>query len=90
VDKQGCWVSGVFFDFDQAVIKPDSAKVLNKVINILKQTPLLTIEIQGHTDSKGSTEYNQRLSEKRAVSVRHFLVNKGIADSRLTTMGHGE
>lgn len=90
VDKQGCWVSGVFFDFDQAVIKPDSAKVLNKVINILKQTPRLTIEIQGHTDSKGSTEYNQRLSEKRAVSVRHFLVNKGIADSRLTTMGHGE
>ena len=91
VDKDGCWAfHGVLFDFDKATIKSGFENVFNNAIKVLKLNPSLTVEIQGHTDSKGSATYNQRLSNERAASVKQHLVNNGISGSRLTTKGFGE
>ncbi|MCF6251409.1 MAG: OmpA family protein [Methylococcaceae bacterium] len=91
VDKDGCWAfHGVLFDFDKATIKSGYENVFDNAIKVLKLNPGLTVEIQGHTDSKGSATYNQNLSERRAVSVKQLLVNNGIAATRLTTRGFGE
>ncbi len=91
VDRDGCWAfHGVLFDFDKATIKSGNEKLFNNAIKVLKLNPGLTVEIQGHTDSRGAEAYNQNLSERRAASVKQHLVNNGIAASRLTTSGFGE
>ena len=91
VDERGCWViSGPFFDFDRYNVKPEFAPVLDEVVDVLNQNPGLKIEIQGHTDSIGTEQYNQRLSERRANSVKAYLVSKGIAPERMVTVGFGE
>ena len=84
-------LDGVYFDFDQATIGPESRPTLKGAAKILKENPAISVEIQGHTDSKGSDEYNLRLSERRAQSVVNYLVRKlGIDLSRLTAKGYGE
>lgn len=91
VDKDGCWAfHGVLFDFDKATIKAGFEKLFDNAIKVLKLNPTFTVQIQGHTDIKGSAEYNQKLSERRAESVKQHLVNNGIAANRLTTKGFGE
>ncbi len=91
VDKDGCWAfHGVLFDFDQASIKSGYEHLFNNAIKVLKLNPGLTVEIQGHTDSRGTVTYNQNLSERRAEAVKRYLVNNGINASRLTTKGFGE
>jgi outer membrane protein OmpA-like peptidoglycan-associated protein len=82
---------GVYFDFDKATIKPESRPALEDAAKILKDNPTIKVEIQGHTDSKGSEEYNLSLSDKRAWAVVNYLVqNFGIEQSRLTAKGYGE
>jgi outer membrane protein OmpA-like peptidoglycan-associated protein len=82
---------GVQFDFDRATITPDSRPALQDAARILKDNPTIKVEIQGHTDNKGSDAYNLRLSEKRAQAVVNYLVrNLGIDVSRLTARGYGE
>ncbi len=78
------------FDYDKANIKADSAAVLDEAARLLNDNPDVQVRIVGHTDSIGSDEYNQRLSERRAQAVKAYLVSKGIAASRLTTEGRGE
>jgi len=91
VDKEGCWAfHGILFDFDKATINSGYENLFSNAILVLKQNPYLTVEIQGHTDSRGSESYNQRLSESRAQAVKQYLVGNGIAASRLTTRGFGE
>lgn len=79
----------VFFDTDSYQLKPASAFELNKVLQMLLENPTLRIEISGHTDNQGSETYNQQLSEKRAASVRDYLVSKGIPQIRLSVRGYG-
>ncbi|QQS50767.1 MAG: PD40 domain-containing protein [Bacteroidota bacterium] len=79
----------VFFDTDSYQLKPASAFELNKVLQMLVENPTLRIEISGHTDNQGSETYNQQLSEKRASSVRDYLVSKGISQIRLSVHGYG-
>lgn len=79
----------VFFDTDSYQLKPASAFELNKVLQMLVENPTLRIEISGHTDNQGSETYNQQLSEKRASSVRDYLVSKGIPQIRLSVRGYG-
>ena len=89
VDNRGCWViKGVNFDSAKWDIKPNSYRYLDEVAVILKNNPGLNVEIQGHTDNRGSAEYNQMLSEKRANAVMAYLVGKGIATNRLTAAGY--
>lgn len=91
VDKDGCWAfHGVLFDFDKATIKAGNERLFENAIKVLKLNPTLTVEIQGHTDIIGPAEYNQKLSERRAASVKQYLVNHGIDGNRLTTIGFGE
>jgi len=88
VDNRGCWVlQGVMFDTGNAEIKSVSNAVIDNIVLILKKNPLLKIEIGGHTDSKGSKNYNKRLSENRAKAVKSYFVSKGIESSRLTAKG---
>jgi outer membrane protein OmpA-like peptidoglycan-associated protein len=83
-------MSDVLFDFNQSTLKPGAREKLAKVSGILLAYPGLKLAIEGHTDSIGSDEYNQVLSEKRAYSVRDYLVGQGINMSNLTAMGMGK
>jgi OOP family OmpA-OmpF porin len=81
---------GINFDFDKSNIKPEFAPVLDEAAQILKDNPSVQVVIEGHTDSIGSDAYNQRLSERRARSVKQYLVSRGVEASRLETVGKGE
>ena len=83
-------LSDVLFDTGSANLKPGTREKLAKVAGILLSRPGLKLQIEGHTDSVGSGEYNQRLSENRANSVRMYLVEQGIASSDTSTAGFGE
>jgi outer membrane protein OmpA-like peptidoglycan-associated protein len=82
--------SKVLFGFDKSLISFDAKSSLDKLVSVLSSYPDTNIELQGHTDSKGSESYNQNLSEERAGSVSGYLSGKGIASSRLTIKGFGE
>ncbi len=80
----------VHFDFDKSFIKPEYVPVLNCAVSVLEDNPDVEVLIQGHTCSTGTEEYNQGLSERRAQSVKNYLVKHGIAPERLETIGYGE
>lgn len=80
----------MLFGFDSADIKPGAYPSLDKTANILKRYENTMIQIEGHTDSVGSEEYNMDLSIRRALSVRTLLVQEGVADYRMETVGWGE
>ncbi len=81
---------GVNFDFDKSEIRPDASVILDEAASILSGKPDVQIRVEGHTDATGPEAYNQGLSERRADSVRKFLVEKGIGAARLTSVGFGE
>lgn len=80
----------VNFDFNSSNLTSTAKANLDKLANVLVKNSDTNINIYGHTDSKGSDEYNQNLSERRANAVKAYLVSKGIASSRLFAMGVGE
>jgi len=81
----------VLFDFDKADIRAEAEPVLISVADVLKQHPDAAVTIAGYTDDKGSDSYNLKLSERRAASVKDWLVaNGGIRGGNLSTMGYGE
>lgn len=80
----------IFFDFDKATIRPESANELDRLIKLLTENPTLKIELGSHTDSKGSDDYNQKLSQSRSQSVVTYLIGKGISGDRLVAKGYGE
>jgi outer membrane protein OmpA-like peptidoglycan-associated protein len=82
-------LKNIFFDFDKFDLKPESQVELNRLVGLLNQNKSMKIEIGGHTDNKGSAEYNQKLSENRARSVYEFLIAKGIDKTRLSYKGYG-
>jgi outer membrane protein OmpA-like peptidoglycan-associated protein len=82
--------SQVLFGFDQSNLTADARTNLDKLVTILQKYPDTDIEVQGHTDSKGTTRYNETLSERRASVVSYYLSGKAIAASRLTINGFGE
>ena len=79
----------IHFEFNKSVIKPDSFPILNAVVQVLKDNSELTLEIGGHTDNKGGADYNKKLSQDRADSVRQYLSDHGISPARLTSRGYG-
>lgn len=81
---------GVNFDFDKATLTPNAKTILDGVGTALDTAPSVTVELGGHTDAKGTDEYNQKLSERRASSVRQYLIGKGIDAGRMTSAGYGE
>lgn len=83
-------VSDVLFDFNKYTLKPGSREKMAKVSGILLAYPGLKIQVEGHTDSIGTEEYNQRLSEQRAATVRDYLVTQGVQSMSVTAMGFGK
>lgn len=83
-------LKNIYFDFDKTTLKSESFVELNKVVDFLKQNPSVSIEISGHTDSKGSDTYNQNLSQGRSQAVVDYLISQGIDSSRLEAHGYGE
>jgi OOP family OmpA-OmpF porin len=89
--KETTWVLvGVNFEYNSAKLNSSSYPMLLNAIQFLNQNPEMIVEIQGHTDNVGSDEYNLQLSEKRAQTVKDYLVSKGISAGRLQVKGYGE
>lgn len=81
---------GINFKYNSAIIEPSSYPVLDNAVELLKKHPDIVVEIGGHTCSMGSEQYNLRLSQLRAESVRNYLIQQGIPAHRLQTRGYGE
>ncbi len=82
--------NGIRFDVNKATIRPESMGVINEIVQLMKQYTDLNFSVEGHTDSDGSAEHNQKLSEARAQAVMHSMIELGIAKERLRSAGHGQ
>ena len=82
-------IDNIFYDFDKATLRPESATSLDELVKLLTENPNVTIELSAHADYRGSAEYNKRLSQKRAESVVNYLIEHGIPQDRLTPKGYG-
>ncbi|MCC6545166.1 MAG: peptidoglycan-associated lipoprotein Pal [Nitrospirae bacterium] len=80
----------IFFDFDKEIIRPDSKLILDRNVQLLKEHPLMEVVIEGHTDERGTNEYNLALGERRTRSTKRYLVARGVASERLRTISYGE
>jgi OOP family OmpA-OmpF porin len=83
-------LKNIYFDFDKTTLKKESFVELNKVVDFLKENSSVEIEIAGHTDNKGSDDYNANLSQGRSQSVVDYLISQGIDSFRLSAHGYGE
>jgi OOP family OmpA-OmpF porin len=83
-------LNNVFFDFDKWDLRPESFVELDRVVKLLTENPAIEIEMSAHTDSRGSDEYNFKLSDNRARSVMEYILSKGIAPARIISQGYGE
>jgi outer membrane protein OmpA-like peptidoglycan-associated protein len=83
-------MSDVLFDTAQHTLKPGARERLSKIADIITSHPGVHVAIEGHTDSVGTDEYNQQLSERRASSVRSFLVQNGVPPTSVSSTGFGE
>ncbi len=94
-DEDGCpdqvirELAGIGFELDSAKIDEQSAPILEKAVDILKANPSLAVEISGHTSAEGNRDRNEKLSLARAEAVKAYLVKRGIAATRILTVGHG-
>lgn len=80
----------ILYDYDKSNIRPDAAKELDKIVEIMRLNPTLEIELRSHTDSRGDDDYNQLLSQRRAESAAIYIINKGISGKRIAAKGFGE
>lgn len=96
VDVRGCEIReeirlpGVNFETNSARLLPGAGQVLDDAAATLERNPGIIVEVAGHTDSDGAAAYNEELSARRAITVRDYLVNKGIGEERLAVRGYGE
>ena len=88
--KKKIVLRSVHFDFDKATLKADAKPILDEAVQVLKQEGSVDIVVEGHTDSVGTEQYNLGLSRRRADTVRRYLVEHGVAASRITAEGMGE
>jgi peptidoglycan-associated lipoprotein len=82
--------AAVHFDYDQSDLRADDRAILDAKIPILQANPTVKIRVAGHTDERGSDEYNLALGQRRAATVKRYLVDHGIADARIETISYGE
>lgn len=84
-------INPIYFDFDKHTIREDAEYELEHIVSVMKNHPEMIIKIESHTDSRGSKEYNKKLSEKRAKSTRDYIVSRGISSGRIkSALGFGE
>jgi len=80
----------VYFDYDSNALRPDAMAILKENAEKIKQVPGVIIQLAGHTDERGTQEYNLALGERRALAVRQYLVQLGISGDRLITISYGK
>jgi outer membrane protein OmpA-like peptidoglycan-associated protein len=80
----------ILFGYDRSDLSTAAQSSLNKLVTVLEKYPDTDLEIQGHTDSKGTDDYNMALSNRRAGAVSSYITSRGIASARVTTKGFGE
>jgi outer membrane protein OmpA-like peptidoglycan-associated protein len=80
----------VTFDTNSTAVRPGLYNEIDRIAQVMVQYPETQIIVQGHTDSAGSAEYNQRLSEQRAEAVKNLILQRGVSPYRITSMGYGE
>lgn len=83
-------LENIYYEFDESFITDAAAVELDKLVKILQDNPQISIELSSHTDARGDNEYNQKLSQRRAESAVQYLVDSGIAPTRITARGYGE
>lgn len=83
-------LQGISLGLDSAEILKNSGGIIDKATKILKENPGIKVRIEGHTCGIGSDEYNLKLSRKRALAVKNYLISKGIPAERMQTAGKGE
>lgn len=88
-EKEVVVLRNIYFDFDEAAIRPDAALELSKILSFLNSDPDVRIELSAHTDSRGSAAYNMELSQRRAEAAIAFLTAGGIDPNRLVAKGYG-
>lgn len=90
VDRNGCWsLSDEYFDTNKSVIKPEFYPLLQNAVRVLNKNPGLRLQLEGHTDNRGSHDYNMGLSQRRAEAVKDYLISEGISADRLSAKGNG-
>ncbi len=82
--------SPVYFDFDQAGINSEMAPILSSNASYMKESPNTVIVIEGNCDERGTNEYNLALAERRAINAKEYMVNLGVAPTRIRTVSYGE
>lgn len=80
----------VYFDFDQSFVRPSDRDLLQDAADYLRANPEARLVVEGHCDWRGTTEYNLALGDRRASSVRDYLVDLGIADERIEVVSYGD
>ncbi len=84
-------IENIYYDYNESFIRPDAAVELDKVVALMKDNPVLLIELGSHTDARGRDQYNQTLSQARAKSAVNYIIEKGnIPSNRITARGYGE
>jgi peptidoglycan-associated lipoprotein len=83
-------VRDAYFDLDKADLRPDARAALTKTSEFLRNYPTVKVNIEGHCDERGSTEYNLALGDRRAAAVKQFLVSQGISADRMSTVSFGK
>ncbi|HVT46002.1 MAG TPA: OmpA family protein [Thermoanaerobaculia bacterium] len=80
----------ILFDFDSAALRSESRQALREMSGVFSRYTDTTITVEGHADSTGRAAYNQTLSERRAISVKNYLVDQGVASRRIIARGYGD
>jgi OmpA-OmpF porin, OOP family len=83
-------LNNIFFDFDKTTLKSESFPELNRIVDLMNGRTTMQVDIAGHADATGETQYNLELSKRRAQAVQQYLIGKGIAESRISTSFYGE
>ncbi len=84
-------LTNLYYDFDQSYIRPDAAVILDELKVVMTEGyPEMEILLSSHTDCRGNSEYNQKLSQRRAEAATEYLISAGIAPSRIKSVGMGE
>jgi peptidoglycan-associated lipoprotein len=89
-DREFFKANTVYFEFDKAAVRKSEQEKVQAVANALKARPDVCVEVEGHCDERGTEEYNRALGEKRALSVREYIINLGISSERVFTISFGE
>lgn len=83
-------INNIYFEFESASIKEESMPVVDKVLQMMREFPTISIEIAGHTDNIGTHDFNMELSKRRAESLKNALTSRGVQAQRINTVGYGE